>query len=99
MKFFTRHVRTSLKIIILSHSLVNVCLHKFSEFSDKILFPVYLRTNPEVVYERMKKRNRSEESHVPLEYLQQLHNLHESWLIDGAHHRPAPVSASELIPV
>lgn len=52
---------------------------------------VYLRTTPEVVYERMKKRGRSEESLVPLEYLQQLHELHENWLIHGHHYRPAPV--------
>lgn len=52
---------------------------------------VYLQTSPEVVYERMKKRARSEESCVPLEYLKQLHELHENWLIHGAQHRPAPV--------
>lgn len=42
---------------------------------------VYLRTSPEIVYERMKKRARSEESCVPLKYLQELHELHENWLI------------------
>lgn len=52
---------------------------------------VYLRTSPQVVHERMMKRARSEESQVPLEYLQQLHELHENWLIHGAFHRPAPV--------
>lgn len=42
---------------------------------------VYLRTTPEVVYERIRKRARSEESCVPLEYIKQLHELHEDWLI------------------
>ncbi|KNC27974.1 Deoxynucleoside kinase [Lucilia cuprina] len=42
---------------------------------------VYLRTSPEVVYERMRKRARSEESCVPLKYLEELHKLHEEWLI------------------
>ncbi|KAF7286961.1 deoxynucleoside kinase-like [Rhynchophorus ferrugineus] len=41
---------------------------------------VYLRTTPEVVYERMLKRNRSEEKSVSLEYLQALHQIHEDWL-------------------
>lgn len=57
-----------------------------------MFFAVYLRTSPEIVYERMKKRGRSEESLVPLEYLQQLHELHENWLIHGQHYRPAPVN-------
>lgn len=30
---------------------------------------VYLRTSPEVAYERIKKRARDEESCVPIEYL------------------------------
>lgn len=55
-------------------------------------FLVYLRTTPEVVYERMKTRARSEEKCIPFEYLKQLHELHENWLIHGHHERPAPVS-------
>ncbi|XP_032596639.1 deoxynucleoside kinase isoform X2 [Drosophila grimshawi] len=45
---------------------------------------IYLRTSPEVAYERIRERARSEESCVPLKYLQELHELHEDWLI---HHR------------
>ncbi|KAJ9583803.1 hypothetical protein L9F63_021853, partial [Diploptera punctata] len=41
---------------------------------------VYLRSSPEVVYERIKKRNRSEESTVSLDYLRQLHESYEKWL-------------------
>jgi deoxynucleoside kinase len=55
---------------------------------------VYLRTTPEIVYQRMMARGRGEESCVPLEYLKQLHALHEDWLIHGTKHRPAPVSES-----
>ncbi|XP_067631539.1 deoxynucleoside kinase isoform X2 [Eurosta solidaginis] len=42
---------------------------------------VYLRTTPEVVYERIRKRARSEETCVPYEYIKHLHELHENWLI------------------
>lgn len=28
---------------------------------------------------------------MPLEYLRQLHTLHEDWLVHGKQHRPAPV--------
>lgn len=41
---------------------------------------VYLRTDPKVVYERIRSRARLEERHVPLEYLEQLHKIHEDWL-------------------
>lgn len=43
---------------------------------------IYLRANPEVCYERLVKRNRSEESSVPLSYLTAIHNRHEEWLIE-----------------
>ena len=42
---------------------------------------IYLRTDPEVVYERIKNRNRSEENTIPLQYLKELHKLHEEWLV------------------
>ena len=41
---------------------------------------VYLRTDPEVVFERIKKRCRNEEKTIPLDYLRCLHRLHERWL-------------------
>lgn len=42
---------------------------------------IYLRSSPELCYQRLKKRNRIEESSVPLEYLQQLHAAHDALLI------------------
>lgn len=41
---------------------------------------IYLRTTPQVAYERLKARARSEEKIVSLDYLTTLHNLHENWL-------------------
>ena len=43
---------------------------------------VYLRTTPETVFERIKNRCRKEETAIPMDYLTQLHNLHEDWLIN-----------------
>lgn len=37
------------------------------------------------------ERARSEESCVPFEYLKDLHELHENWLIGGKFPLPAPV--------
>uniref|UniRef100_A0A6M2DCM8 Putative mitochondrial thymidine kinase 2/deoxyguanosine kinase n=1 Tax=Xenopsylla cheopis TaxID=163159 RepID=A0A6M2DCM8_XENCH len=53
---------------------------------------VYLRSSPEVVHQRIKVRARSEEQCVPLEYLKQLHQLHEDWLVNKTTFPvPAPV--------
>lgn len=41
---------------------------------------IYLQVNPEVAYERMKKRNRSAESTLPLEYLYQIDRQHTKFL-------------------
>jgi thymidylate kinase len=41
----------------------------------------YLRTNPEICMQRLHKRGRPEETQsVSLEYLQTIHDLHETWL-------------------
>ncbi|XP_063361751.1 deoxynucleoside kinase-like [Cydia amplana] len=45
---------------------------------------VYLRTTPQVVYDRMRKRARAEEAEVPLQYLQEVHDSYESWLSSGS---------------
>lgn len=42
---------------------------------------IYLRTNPERAYERIKKRHRAEEDTVELSYIKQLHTYHERFLI------------------
>jgi len=42
---------------------------------------IYLRTSPEIAYNRLKLRNRPEEQTVNLEYIQLLFNLYENWLI------------------
>ncbi|XP_013417736.1 thymidine kinase 2, mitochondrial isoform X1 [Lingula anatina] len=53
---------------------------------------VYLRTRPEVVHERVKKRCRKEEKAIPLEYLEHLNELYENWLINKTSFPvPAPV--------
>ncbi len=43
---------------------------------------IYLRTNPKVCYNRLKKRNRNEEATVSLEYITKIHQKHEEWLFE-----------------
>jgi deoxyadenosine/deoxycytidine kinase len=40
---------------------------------------IYLRTDPEVCYQRLVKRNRSEELHVSKEYFKTTHDRYEHW--------------------
>lgn len=44
---------------------------------------IYLRASPETVYNRMQTRGRAEESSVPLDYLKNLHETYEDWLVRG----------------
>ena len=41
---------------------------------------IYLKTSPQICFDRISKRNREEESSITIEYLEQIHNLHEEWL-------------------
>ena len=43
---------------------------------------LYLRTPAEMCVERIKVRDRTEEAGIALEYLQQLEELHDKWLLD-----------------
>ena len=41
---------------------------------------MYIQTSPINCYNRVKQRNRSGENNIPLVYLENCHNYHESWL-------------------
>ncbi len=62
----------------------NILDEWFNFLSSKVL-PIneiiYLKTSPEVSYQRLLTRGRQEENSVNLEYLQLIHDLHEQWLI------------------
>jgi deoxyadenosine/deoxycytidine kinase len=44
---------------------------------------LYLRTPAEVCMERIKARDRVEESGIPMDYLLQIEMLHDEWLLDN----------------
>lgn len=43
---------------------------------------IYLKSTPEICFERMNRRKRPGEDSVPLEYLRQLHTMHEEFLAE-----------------
>lgn len=43
---------------------------------------VYLRADPDVCYQRIQGRGRRGEESIPLEYIQQLHERHDAWLLN-----------------
>jgi deoxyadenosine/deoxycytidine kinase len=50
-------------------------------FSIKSHGFIYIKTDPEECYERIKKRARTAEGIIPLDYLKALHEKHETWLL------------------
>ena len=49
---------------------------------------IYLKTDPEISHQRIKKRCREGEDGIPIEYLKELHNKHEVWMADERNIRP-----------
>ncbi|CAH0392434.1 unnamed protein product [Bemisia tabaci] len=74
---YRQNVMASAEYTVLT-SFYESMLKNFDVNGDLI---IYLRSDPEVVYNRMRERGRTEENQVSLEYLKQIHQLHEDWLV------------------
>lgn len=57
----------------------NILTNHFPVFPDKY---IYLRCPPEISYDRIKARHRNEETGVPFEYIKEVHEYHEKWLMN-----------------
>lgn len=56
-------------------------LHSYwTEQAPKLDAVIYLRTAPEVCYERLLRRHRGEEMSITVDYLRQIHDRHEEWI-------------------
>jgi deoxyadenosine/deoxycytidine kinase len=58
---------------------------------------IYLRAEPEVCLERIQKRSRTGEDGISMEYLQQIHDWHEKFLIQKAHVTPEVARVPVLV--
>ena len=70
------------KITLLEY---NIYLRWFDEFSKLInhVSNLYIRTDPTVAFQRVKKRSRSGET-IPIEYLTRCHQYHDVWLRENS---------------
>ncbi|KAK1687252.1 hypothetical protein QYE76_048100 [Lolium multiflorum] len=57
---------------------------------------IYLRASPDTCHKRMMVRKRAEEGGVSLDYLQGLHEKHESWLLPSKGQGSGLLSVSQL---
>ena len=62
----------------------------------KIDHIVYLRTDPNVAFERIKKRSRHEEHLIDFDYIKDLHELHEDWLFRRTKFQPIPAPVTVI---
>lgn len=82
---FTQHLHDEGRMNDLEWKLYDAWASWLSEYASPVPAGfIYLRTEPDVCFQRLNKRNRSEEKPLAQEYLAKIHQRHESWLMCGA---------------
>lgn len=61
------------------------------KFNPDVDIIIYLRTNPDVVMQRIKRRNRTEESTIDYQYISLLQKLYDDWLVRSLKPIPSTV--------
>jgi deoxyadenosine/deoxycytidine kinase len=82
---FEKMLYDNKKISEIEHQMYNFWCDFYYKYVRKNLnnITIYIRCNPEIALERIHKRGRTEEQNISLEYLKDLHNYHEQWLINN----------------
>lgn len=62
-----------------------------TQIQIEINLTIYIRTTANISFDRIKSRNRPEESSIQLSYLNLLEGLHDNWLIENQHQYSVPV--------
>ena len=81
---FEKMLYDNKKISEIEHQMYNLWFNFYNEYVRKEFnnITVYLRCDPKVALERIKKRGRIEEQNIDLDYLNQIHQCHEEWLLN-----------------
>lgn len=76
---FAKLLYQDYKINDIEYKIYNMWFDSFSkDFTDPI--KIYIKTTPEICYERILKRSRSGEQNICKEYLTRCHDAHDEWL-------------------
>jgi len=59
---------------------------------------IYLECSPTICNERIKKRERKEESSIPIEYLNNIHQKHEDWISNYKLNNNIPILTLDVNP-
>lgn len=64
-----------------------IYLKWFDEFVNEIKLDgiIYVHTDPKICYDRIKKRSRTGEESIPLDYLEKCHKYHNDWILKKEH--------------
>ena len=81
LNVFTKSQRNSGLLNETEWTVYNYILNNLLPRECEIDGIIYLRTSPDKCFDRLRSRNRTEESSIDLEYLNTLHEYHENWLL------------------
>jgi deoxyadenosine/deoxycytidine kinase len=81
---FEKMLYNNKKISEIEHQMYNLWFNFYNDYVRKEFnnIVVYLRCDPEIALQRIKKRGRIEEQNIDLDYLNQIHQYHEEWLLN-----------------
>ena len=71
------------KINKLEHLIYELLSYFYKKYVKKDFkhFHIYLKCNPEISFQRIKKRNRIEENNITMDYLKDINKYHDDWLL------------------
>ena len=81
---FEKMLYNNKKISEIEHQMYNLWFNFYNDYVRKEFnnIIVYLKCDPKIALERIKKRGRIEEQNIDLDYLNQIHQYHEEWLLN-----------------
>jgi deoxyadenosine/deoxycytidine kinase len=81
---FEKMLYDNKKISEIEHQMYNLWFNFYNDYVRKEFnnIIVYLRCKPEVALGRIKKRGRNEEQNIDIDYLNQIHQYHDEWLLN-----------------